>query len=145
PRIIFCCNLGEWRIVKHLIELKRFCKEWSRRNRHGAQGNQRRDIVDYRTGYIRSHLRSPSGRNFRLFPVEKWTFINFTSTYDLLLHHIGSNSCNCSITRSSSDRKILYDYLTSLQRCILPITVEFFGPTSWIKQQGMRQVPRQIS
>ncbi|XP_023716818.1 putative thiamine transporter SLC35F3 isoform X2 [Cryptotermes secundus] len=35
---------------------------WSRRNRHGAQGSQRRDIVDYRTGYIRSHLRSPSGR-----------------------------------------------------------------------------------
>ncbi|KDR06510.1 hypothetical protein L798_04188, partial [Zootermopsis nevadensis] len=35
---------------------------WSRRNRHGVQGSQRRDIVDYRTGYIRSHLRSPSGR-----------------------------------------------------------------------------------
>jgi hypothetical protein len=39
-----------------------FCFRWSRRHRHGAQGSQRRDIVDYRTGYIRSHLRSPSGR-----------------------------------------------------------------------------------
>ncbi|XP_059488028.1 solute carrier family 35 member F3 isoform X2 [Neocloeon triangulifer] len=35
---------------------------WSRRHRHGALTGQRRDIVDYRTGYIRSHLRSPSGR-----------------------------------------------------------------------------------
>ncbi|XP_063243739.1 solute carrier family 35 member F3 isoform X2 [Bacillus rossius redtenbacheri] len=35
---------------------------WSRRHRHGTQGSQRRDVVDYRTGYIRSHLRSPSGR-----------------------------------------------------------------------------------
>jgi len=39
-----------------------FCFRWSRRHRHGVQGSQRRDIVDYRTGYIRSHLRSPSGR-----------------------------------------------------------------------------------
>jgi hypothetical protein len=39
-----------------------FHSRWSRRHRHGAQGSQRRDIVDYRTGYIRSHLRSPSGR-----------------------------------------------------------------------------------
>ncbi|XP_065350977.1 solute carrier family 35 member F3 isoform X2 [Cloeon dipterum] len=35
---------------------------WSRRHRNGALTGQRRDIVDYRTGYIRSHLRSPSGR-----------------------------------------------------------------------------------
>ncbi|KAJ3667114.1 hypothetical protein Zmor_002520 [Zophobas morio] len=35
---------------------------WSRRSRHGMQGTHRRDVVDYRTGYIRSHLRSPSGR-----------------------------------------------------------------------------------
>lgn len=38
------------------------CYRWSRRHRHGTQGSQRRDIIDYRTGYIRSHLRSPSGR-----------------------------------------------------------------------------------
>ncbi|XP_046396129.1 putative thiamine transporter SLC35F3 isoform X2 [Ischnura elegans] len=35
---------------------------WSRRQRHGATVGQRRDVIDYRTGYIRSHLRSPSGR-----------------------------------------------------------------------------------
>ncbi|CAH2085276.1 unnamed protein product [Euphydryas editha] len=36
---------------------------WSRRRQRGADGAGRsRDTVDYRTGYIRSHLRSPSGR-----------------------------------------------------------------------------------
>ncbi|XP_031783952.1 putative thiamine transporter SLC35F3 isoform X11 [Nasonia vitripennis] len=35
---------------------------WSRRHRHGISGNASRDIIDYRTGYIKSHLRSPSGR-----------------------------------------------------------------------------------
>ncbi|KAK9758849.1 hypothetical protein QE152_g661 [Popillia japonica] len=34
---------------------------WSRRSRHGTPGAGRRDI-DCRTGYIPSHLRSPSGR-----------------------------------------------------------------------------------
>uniref|UniRef100_A0A6P7FMG9 Thiamine transporter SLC35F3 n=1 Tax=Diabrotica virgifera virgifera TaxID=50390 RepID=A0A6P7FMG9_DIAVI len=34
---------------------------WSRRSRHGSNG-PRNHVVDYRTGYIRSHLRSPSGR-----------------------------------------------------------------------------------
>ncbi|XP_058789076.1 solute carrier family 35 member F4 isoform X3 [Phymastichus coffea] len=35
---------------------------WSRRHRHGMSGGLSKDIVDYRTGYIKSHLRSPSGR-----------------------------------------------------------------------------------
>ncbi|XP_043472021.1 putative thiamine transporter SLC35F3 isoform X2 [Leptopilina heterotoma] len=35
---------------------------WSRRHRHGIPGGATRDIIDYRTGYIKSHLRSPSGR-----------------------------------------------------------------------------------
>lgn len=35
---------------------------WSRRHRHGIPGGSARDIIDYRTGYIKSHLRSPSGR-----------------------------------------------------------------------------------
>lgn len=50
-------------IIKNNKILNNFdgCR-WSRRNRHGMQGTHRRDVVDYRTGYIRSHLRSPSGR-----------------------------------------------------------------------------------
>lgn len=36
---------------------------WSRRRQRGGGGSSRgRDATDYRTGYIRSHLRSPSGR-----------------------------------------------------------------------------------
>ncbi|XP_034949349.1 putative thiamine transporter SLC35F3 isoform X2 [Chelonus insularis] len=35
---------------------------WSRRHRHGMPGGASRDVIDYRTGYIKSHLRSPSGR-----------------------------------------------------------------------------------
>ncbi|KAJ0177953.1 hypothetical protein K1T71_006826 [Dendrolimus kikuchii] len=36
---------------------------WSRRRQRGHDGSGRnRDAMDYRTGYIRSHLRSPSGR-----------------------------------------------------------------------------------
>ncbi|KAM3959738.1 solute carrier family 35 member F3 [Aphomia sociella] len=36
---------------------------WSRRRQRGNNGSGRnRDAMDYRTGYIRSHLRSPSGR-----------------------------------------------------------------------------------
>ncbi|XP_068623774.1 solute carrier family 35 member F3 isoform X1 [Battus philenor] len=36
---------------------------WSRRRQRGQPGSGRnRDAMDYRTGYIRSHLRSPSGR-----------------------------------------------------------------------------------
>uniref|UniRef100_A0ABD2X0M1 EamA domain-containing protein n=1 Tax=Trichogramma kaykai TaxID=54128 RepID=A0ABD2X0M1_9HYME len=35
---------------------------WSRRHRHGISGCSSKDMIDYRTGYIKSHLRSPSGR-----------------------------------------------------------------------------------
>lgn len=36
---------------------------WSRSRKRGTNGTGRnRDAMDYRTGYIRSHLRSPSGR-----------------------------------------------------------------------------------
>ncbi|XP_020288583.1 putative thiamine transporter SLC35F3 isoform X2 [Pseudomyrmex gracilis] len=35
---------------------------WSRRHRHGMSDGSSRDVIDYRTGYIKSHLRSPSGR-----------------------------------------------------------------------------------
>lgn len=36
---------------------------WSRSRKRGNNGTGRnRDAMDYRTGYIRSHLRSPSGR-----------------------------------------------------------------------------------
>ncbi|OWR48901.1 Solute carrier family 35 member F3 [Danaus plexippus plexippus] len=35
---------------------------WSRSRQTAQAGGRRRDAVDYRTGYIRSHLRSPSGR-----------------------------------------------------------------------------------
>uniref|UniRef100_A0AAR5Q515 EamA domain-containing protein n=1 Tax=Dendroctonus ponderosae TaxID=77166 RepID=A0AAR5Q515_DENPD len=49
------------RLLRNIIMLTHSAR-WSRRNRHGSQGMHRRDIIDYRTGYIRSHLRSPSGR-----------------------------------------------------------------------------------
>lgn len=45
-----------------ITHFSNFCGRWTRRSRHGMQGSHRRDVVDYRTGYIRSHLRSPSGR-----------------------------------------------------------------------------------
>lgn len=34
---------------------------WGRHPRSGTPSHHR-DVIDYRTGYIRSHLRSPSGR-----------------------------------------------------------------------------------
>ncbi|GLV43767.1 uncharacterized protein CBL_06909 [Carabus blaptoides fortunei] len=49
------------RLLRNIIILSHSAR-WSRRHRHGVPGNHRRDVVDYRTGYIRSHLRSPSGR-----------------------------------------------------------------------------------
>ncbi|XP_063911746.1 solute carrier family 35 member F3 isoform X1 [Zophobas morio] len=49
------------RLLRNIIMLSHSAR-WSRRSRHGMQGTHRRDVVDYRTGYIRSHLRSPSGR-----------------------------------------------------------------------------------
>ncbi|XP_044743465.1 putative thiamine transporter SLC35F3 [Chrysoperla carnea] len=50
------------RLLRNIIMLSHSAR-WSRRHRAGMQGAQgRRDVIDYRTGYIRSHLRSPSGR-----------------------------------------------------------------------------------
>lgn len=53
-------NLGYFKFIVPSICLNAY--RWTRRSRHGTPGTHRRDIVDYRTGYIRSHLRSPSGR-----------------------------------------------------------------------------------
>ncbi|KAF4523838.1 hypothetical protein B566_EDAN013606 [Ephemera danica] len=49
------------RVLRNAILLSHSAR-WSRRHRSGSSAGQRRDVVDYRTGYIRSHLRSPSGR-----------------------------------------------------------------------------------
>ncbi|XP_039275413.1 putative thiamine transporter SLC35F3 isoform X7 [Nilaparvata lugens] len=49
------------RLLRNIILLSHSAR-WSRRHRHGSQANQQRTVIDYRTGYIRSHLRSPSGR-----------------------------------------------------------------------------------
>ncbi|KAI5756486.1 hypothetical protein M8J77_025430 [Diaphorina citri] len=49
------------RLLRNIVLLTHSTR-WSRnRGRHGTAHSQRADI-DYRTGYIRSHLRSPSGR-----------------------------------------------------------------------------------
>ncbi|XP_072390083.1 solute carrier family 35 member F3 isoform X1 [Diabrotica undecimpunctata] len=48
------------RLLRNIIMLSHSAR-WSRRSRHGSNG-PRNHVVDYRTGYIRSHLRSPSGR-----------------------------------------------------------------------------------
>uniref|UniRef100_A0A1B6DFH4 EamA domain-containing protein n=1 Tax=Clastoptera arizonana TaxID=38151 RepID=A0A1B6DFH4_9HEMI len=48
------------RLLRNIILLSHSAR-WSRRHRH-PQSNQQRPVIDYRTGYIRSHLRSPSGR-----------------------------------------------------------------------------------
>ncbi|KAF7280346.1 hypothetical protein GWI33_006122, partial [Rhynchophorus ferrugineus] len=48
------------RLLRNIIMLTHSAR-WNRRTRHGVQ-LPRRDVMDYRTGYIRSHLRSPSGR-----------------------------------------------------------------------------------
>ncbi|XP_056632363.1 solute carrier family 35 member F3 isoform X1 [Diorhabda sublineata] len=48
------------RLLRNIIMLSHSAR-WSRRSRHGSNG-PRSHVVDYRTGYIRSHLRSPSGR-----------------------------------------------------------------------------------
>ncbi|XP_018331457.1 putative thiamine transporter SLC35F3 isoform X2 [Agrilus planipennis] len=49
------------RLLRNIVLLSHTAR-WSRRSRRGTPGERRRDIIDYRTGYIRSHLRSPSGR-----------------------------------------------------------------------------------
>ncbi|XP_044258679.1 putative thiamine transporter SLC35F3 isoform X2 [Tribolium madens] len=61
--VMFPANWPDYitRLLRNIIMLSHSAR-WSRRNRHGMQGAHRRDVVDYRTGYIRSHLRSPSGR-----------------------------------------------------------------------------------
>ncbi|CAG9853816.1 unnamed protein product [Phyllotreta striolata] len=48
------------RLLRNIIMLSHSAR-WSRRSRHGSNA-PRSHVVDYRTGYIRSHLRSPSGR-----------------------------------------------------------------------------------
>ncbi|XP_060526581.1 solute carrier family 35 member F3 isoform X3 [Cylas formicarius] len=49
------------RLLRSIIMLTHSAR-WSRRSRNGLKNMTKRDVVDYRTGYIRSHLRSPSGR-----------------------------------------------------------------------------------
>ncbi|KAK5650051.1 hypothetical protein RI129_001080 [Pyrocoelia pectoralis] len=49
------------RLLRNIIMLSHSAR-WSRRTKRGTTCQHRRDIIDYRTGYIRSHLRSPSGR-----------------------------------------------------------------------------------
>ncbi|XP_049962935.1 putative thiamine transporter SLC35F3 isoform X3 [Schistocerca serialis cubense] len=56
-RLLRCCK--QW---SSICSLHGPNQRWSRRHRHGAGAAGRRDVIDYRTGYIRSHLRSPSGR-----------------------------------------------------------------------------------
>ncbi|XP_014252840.1 putative thiamine transporter SLC35F3 [Cimex lectularius] len=49
------------RLLRNIILLSHSAR-WSRRHGQGLQANQQRTELDYRTGLIRSHLRSPSGR-----------------------------------------------------------------------------------
>ncbi|KAL1123518.1 hypothetical protein AAG570_002595 [Ranatra chinensis] len=49
------------RLLRNIILLSHSAR-WSRRHGQGVQGSQQRPAIDYRTGYIRSNLRSPSGR-----------------------------------------------------------------------------------
>ncbi|XP_012268452.2 putative thiamine transporter SLC35F3 isoform X4 [Athalia rosae] len=49
------------RLLRNIIAMSHNVR-WSRRHRHGSSGGTSRDAIDYRTGYIKSHLRSPSGR-----------------------------------------------------------------------------------
>ncbi|XP_074033485.1 solute carrier family 35 member F3 isoform X2 [Leptinotarsa decemlineata] len=60
--VMFPANWPDYitRLLRSIIMLSHSAR-WSRRNRHGSN-SQRSQIIDYRTGYIRSHLRSPSGR-----------------------------------------------------------------------------------
>ncbi|XP_062702960.1 solute carrier family 35 member F3 isoform X4 [Aedes albopictus] len=48
------------RLLRNIILLGHNAR-WGRHPRSGTP-SQHRDVIDYRTGYIRSHLRSPSGR-----------------------------------------------------------------------------------
>ncbi|KOX72226.1 Solute carrier family 35 member F3 [Melipona quadrifasciata] len=49
------------RLLRNIV-LMSHSSRWSRRHGHGVSGGTQRDVIDYRTGYIKSHLRSPSGR-----------------------------------------------------------------------------------
>ncbi|KAL9891903.1 putative thiamine transporter SLC35F3 isoform X3 [Glossina fuscipes] len=49
------------RLLRNIILLGHNAR-WGRGPRHGSLAGQHPTIIDYRTGYIRSHLRSPSGR-----------------------------------------------------------------------------------
>ncbi|XP_044757319.1 putative thiamine transporter SLC35F3 isoform X3 [Coccinella septempunctata] len=49
------------RLLRSIIMLSHSAR-WSKRSRLGMRTGLQKDEVDYRTGYIRSHLRSPSGR-----------------------------------------------------------------------------------
>ncbi|XP_067617549.1 solute carrier family 35 member F4 isoform X3 [Eurosta solidaginis] len=49
------------RLLRNIILLGHNAR-WGRGPRHGSLTGQHPTIIDYRTGYIRSHLRSPSGR-----------------------------------------------------------------------------------
>ncbi|EZA58449.1 putative thiamine transporter SLC35F3 isoform X2 [Ooceraea biroi] len=49
------------RLLRNVV-LMSHSTRWSRRHRHGMSDRSSRDVIDYRTGYIKSHLRSPSGR-----------------------------------------------------------------------------------
>ncbi|XP_044592635.1 putative thiamine transporter SLC35F3 [Cotesia glomerata] len=49
------------RLLRNVVTMSHSAR-WSRKHRHGIPGGAARDVIDYRTGYIKSHLRSPSGR-----------------------------------------------------------------------------------
>ncbi|XP_012059292.1 PREDICTED: putative thiamine transporter SLC35F3 [Atta cephalotes] len=50
------------RLLRIIMNNIIFICRWSRKHRHGMSDGSSRDVIDYRTGYIKSHLRSPSGR-----------------------------------------------------------------------------------
>lgn len=53
------CGMYVWKsIASHVRILHR----WKRGRQNGYHLGQHPIVIDYRTGYIRSHLRSPSGR-----------------------------------------------------------------------------------
>ncbi|KOC58875.1 Solute carrier family 35 member F3 [Habropoda laboriosa] len=61
-RLRFCVLLYNRKFICFLEKVLKHCSLWSRRHGHGVSGGTQRDVIDYRTGYIKSHLRSPSGR-----------------------------------------------------------------------------------
>ncbi|XP_060647950.1 uncharacterized protein LOC132785738 isoform X3 [Drosophila nasuta] len=62
-----CCELAEIRYAHSIDQMLSIIMlghnaRWGRGPRSGTSTGQHPTIIDYRTGYIRSHLRSPSGR-----------------------------------------------------------------------------------